>query len=592
MKKTMFMVLFGAFALMIIVTLTVRSVIITSFYDIFTPTFEETLMQSAFSVADKVADQFIDDPDSNLVSVGNMTFIESLGRMRVWIAKTNGTIIYDNRPNGSWEGRPLPSIYLQTLQTDAIYDAKGPSPWDNKERSVVGVTILKDNKPFGYVLLFSRGNEWQALRTSLDKLLLWSGLVSLLIGLFITLWLSRSLLAPIGKIHEYVKHLGQKNFDYRIEKPNIQELSVLVSSLEEISAQLKHSFQSIRKQEKILRVILEQMVEGVLVVNQKMQIVIMNEAFSDYFNIKPQSFMSIKLSGLPEELIHGISDFVLTGNNEKEISYKGRIFHSSFSLLRWSEKQDELTPSYVIVVRDITEQRQSELIRQQFIANVSHELRTPLSGISSIVEALKDGVVPPPQHQLKYLDLLYLEAQRMSRMTTDLIEISRMDQISANKEIPLLDVVDLKPLIENVVWKLSKRFQDRRQFCHVNLENVSVLGLHDAIEQIFLNLLDNAIRFSPSGKEITVTIGKMTKEELTVVVADQGIGIPEEALPRIWDRFYKVDEARTRDLGGSGLGLSIVKQLIERQLGRIDVDSKIGKGTRFTLTFRRSENHG
>lgn len=588
MKKSLFMILFVAFTTVIVVTLTVRSFVITYLFEWVAPQHEEALLQSAFRITELVDDQMAANADSSFLTPGQLTFIESLGQVRVWISRTDGKIIFDNRNDdslGGWEGSNVPKRYMKSLKDNDIYLLEEPSPWDNKKRWVVAVPILQGNEQLGYVILFSLAGDWESFLNNLDNILVLSGLCSFAIGIVMTRLLTISLVSPIQKIHEYVRRLGKREFDYRIKRPKIHELGILVDTIEEISNQLKYSFISIEKQEKLLRLVLEQMTENVLVINHNLQVLIMNTQLSRTFSIEQQSFLSLKNSGLPEELIQGVSDFFQKGQAVMEFMFKGRTFYTIFSELNYSEEQNHLTPSCVVFIRDITEQRQSEQIRHQFIANVSHEIRTPLTGISSLVEALKDDVVPYELQQ-KYFEMLYQETRRLARMTSDLIQITKLDVVHDKPSV--MEAIYLQPLLEDLLCKMSKRLQDRNQTCRIELCEACVWGNSDWTEQIFLNLLDNASRFMPEGKEIIIRQINPSLEEVVIEVIDEGIGIPEEALPRIWDRFYKVDEARTRNLGGSGLGLSIVKQLVERQNGRIDCDSELGRGTRFTVWFKRS----
>jgi signal transduction histidine kinase len=580
LKRTMFRVLFTAFTIVIVLTLISRSLVITTLYDWFVPNEQDAMLQKGILLTDFMEDRVVEDV-TELISPGILMFIDTLQEYRVWVTDPTGKILYDNQReiDKNWENQFMPEEIYGSLRENDILDSYQPSPWGRNQLRTVGLPIYSKETTIGYVLLFDTDRQWMAFKESFNDVLLISGLVSLALALLVTRWMSHRLLVPIYRIEEFVRRLGRKDFDSSLEDPGIVELSGFVATLKTISVQLKNSFQSVEKQEKLLRLVLESLGEGVIVVTKQHRVLMANEAFYRWFSVQPEPYIPLGQSELPVELIEAIRG----EQAETRLEYRGRIYVLDFARLPRAKKPSEMDAYGVYVLRDLTEQEQTDQVRQQFVANVSHELRTPLTGISSLVEALRDGVIPPDQHA-KYLDMLFHETRRLGRLTSDLIEITKLGSFDPRTR-DALPLISLEELFESILWKISSRLKERQQECRVDAEGLRVWGDLDWMEQIFLNLLDNAIRFTPNGKEIKIRASYGGSGLVTISVEDPGIGIPEEAITRIWDRFYKVDEARTRGTGGSGLGLSIVKQLVERQEGEISVSSEYGYGTTFTLVF-------
>jgi two-component system phosphate regulon sensor histidine kinase PhoR len=251
----------------------------------------------------------------------------------------------------------------------------------------------------------------------------------------------------------------------------------------------------------------------------------------------------------------------------------------------------------VIVLHDLTEIRRLENIRRDFVANVSHELRTPVASIRAMAEALLMGAKDDPETLEQFLETMLKETERLSTLLDDLLELARIE--SGRRELRKVDL-NARQLVETVLRKLRPQ-AERKQLC-VSVDVPADLTLRadpDAMQQVLVNLLDNAIKYTPEGGKVGVecrvsSVEVMTDEPppvtrhpspVTLIVRDTGVGIPREHLPRIFERFYRVDKARSREMGGTGLGLSIVKHLVELQGGRVTVESAVGKGSVFTVTL-------
>jgi two-component system phosphate regulon sensor histidine kinase PhoR len=255
-----------------------------------------------------------------------------------------------------------------------------------------------------------------------------------------------------------------------------------------------------------------------------------------------------------------------------------RTFHVQASLLVQGSGQ---SPGLVLVFHDITDLRRLEQVRKDFVANVSHELRTPLTAIKGYAEALQDASQDDPAQRSRFLDIIRTHTDRLNLIITDLLLLSKIEsgQIPLKREpVKLLALVDrtlglLRHLIEQKQHKVVTAIPPGLP---------PILGDEERLGQVFSNLLDNAIKYTPDHGTITIT-AEVVQDTVEVSVKDTGIGIPPQDLPRIFERFYRVDKARSRELGGTGLGLAIVKHLVEGHGGSVSVESLSGQGTRFRV---------
>lgn len=242
-----------------------------------------------------------------------------------------------------------------------------------------------------------------------------------------------------------------------------------------------------------------------------------------------------------------------------------------------------LESTIAVVLHDVTELRRLERVRQDFVANVSHELRTPLTSIKGFIETLLQGAIDDPSHNRQFLGLVEEDVNRLARLTDDLLELSKVESLGKPKTIQAIDV---PRIVHEVVESLKPQIHTKQLTItvdpHPRLREVQ--GDPDQIRQVVWNLLDNAIKYNVEDGRIEMTL-HADEAWLSVRVADTGIGIPAEELPRIFERFYRVDKARSRALGGTGLGLSIVKRIVEAHGGQVEVESELGRGSTFQLTL-------
>jgi len=280
----------------------------------------------------------------------------------------------------------------------------------------------------------------------------------------------------------------------------------------------------------------------------------------------------------PEEI------YLLSPEETRETTYENSELVISASVTPYSSQQGRLD-GFIIVLQDITRQAKLENMRKEFVANVSHELRTPLTSIRTYTETLLEGAYEDPEMAVKFLGVIDDEAKRMSLLVSDLLELSRIDSKQTSLE---LDVVDLVALLRLAVRQGQFLADQKNQKIEMEEINSSCFIEANAarINQVVSNIISNSIKYSPENTTISVTL-EITRKYYRIFIQDQGIGIPQESLGRIFERFYRVDKARARAMGGTGLGLAIVKEIMEEHGGSVYATSKQGSGTTMILRFNR-----
>jgi two-component system phosphate regulon sensor histidine kinase PhoR len=234
----------------------------------------------------------------------------------------------------------------------------------------------------------------------------------------------------------------------------------------------------------------------------------------------------------------------------------------------------------IAILHDITDLERLEQVRKDFVANVSHELRTPLAGVIGYAETLLDGALADQANNRKFVEIIRSNAVRLNNIAADLLVLSDLESGSD----PEPDVISVQGVLDAAVVTVQAEARERNValICE-GIENVFVSGSRLRLEQAILNLLANAIKFNRPGGEVRVSATVNGGHQVAIVIADTGVGIPSQDLPRIFERFYRIDKARSRQVGGTGLGLSIVKHVVERMNGAIEVESQLGRGSVFTL---------
>jgi two-component system phosphate regulon sensor histidine kinase PhoR len=427
---------------------------------------------------------------------------------------------------------------------------------------------------------------------ALKKSFLLSSLVSLIIVIPLAYFLARSLSQPILEMIQGAIQLVPGIFERQADIDSGDELRSLSKAIGEMGIQLKNTIEEISKEKDYLQTILKSMTEGVLVVDGRSRILMANDALRDLLSLSAdvadkmplELIRNAELEAAIQKAVHeGESsgfelDVPASGGKTLEVNVVG-ILPSS----KWIGKESEEGRGAVAVFHDITRLKELEKIRQDFVANVSHELRTPLTTIKGYAETLLEGALKE-EVAAQFVQVIKRHSDRLEKIVEDLLILSKIE----SKEFQLrMESLSISDLIGDVLDFLKEPLNKRKISVSVGEipPTLLVYGDRQYLEQVLINILDNAIKYGRDRGNIKISVNENPDGEIQVSVEDDGTGIPKEDLPRIFERFYRVDKGRSKELGGTGLGLSIVKHIVQAHGGSVWAESEITKGSRFHFTL-------
>ena len=395
----------------------------------------------------------------------------------------------------------------------------------------------------------------------------------LLLGVLVLTWfvakrLSRRIVEPLNTI----------DLDNPLANETYDELMPLLSRIEQQHREISDQSILLNQQRNEFQIVIDNMEEGLVLLNKEGRILLMNRSATHLLAVQDEDYIGrdFLLFG-DEPKLHKLLSKVYNGKNYSvsvEMDNKNYEIHGNpvFS--------DDDIQGVVLFYMDVTEKMEAEQLRREFSANVSHELKTPLHSISGCAELLLNNMVKEAD-QPQFLQQIYDEAQHMVALVENIISISKLDETS--EELPL-EEIDLLAMSQDVVKQLMPHAKMKGIELDVSGENVIIKGVHTLIHEMVYNLCDNAIKYNKENGSVSVIVTK-NKDEAVLKVKDTGIGIPEDQVDRVFERFYRVDKSHSRASGGTGLGLSIVKHAAIRHNATIKVKSKVGKGTTISVRF-------
>ena len=391
----------------------------------------------------------------------------------------------------------------------------------------------------------------------------------------------------LKKINQKVKDLIAGDYSQVLDMQGSSEITNITNNLNDLSEVIRLTQENLEQESKRLHSILSYMTDGVLATNRRGKITMINDMAKKQLGVQKEDVLNksiLELLKIEDEyelrdLITQIPELMIDSQdaNGEYLSLRVR-----FALVR---RESGFISGLVAVLHDTTEQEKEERERRLFVSNVSHELRTPLTSVKSYLEALDEGALSEPVAP-DFIKVSLDETNRMMRMVTDLLHLSRIDNATSHLDVELINFTAFITFILNRFDKMrgpdeEKKYDLVRDY---PITSVWIEIDTDKMTQVIDNILNNAIKYSPDGGKITVTM-KTTDDQMILSISDQGLGIPKQDLPRIFDRFYRVDRARSRAQGGTGLGLAIAKEIVKQHEGFIWAKSEYGKGSTFTIVL-------
>ena len=391
----------------------------------------------------------------------------------------------------------------------------------------------------------------------------------------------------LKQINQKVKDLIAGDYSQVLDMQGSSEITNITNNLNDLSEVIRLTQENLEQESKRLNSILSYMTDGVLATNRRGKITMINDMAKKQLGVQKEEVLNksiLELLQIEDEyelrdLITQIPELMIDSQDDNGEYLSLRV---RFALIR---RESGFISGLVAVLHDTTEQEKEERERRLFVSNVSHELRTPLTSVKSYLEALDEGALSEPVAP-DFIKVSLDETNRMMRMVTDLLHLSRIDNETSHLDVELINFTAFITFILNRFDKMrgpdeEKKYELVRDY---PITSVWIEIDTDKMTQVIDNILNNAIKYSPDGGKITVTM-KTTDDQMILSISDQGLGIPKQDLPRIFDRFYRVDRARSRAQGGTGLGLSIAKEIIKQHNGFIWAKSEYGKGSTFTIVL-------
>lgn len=450
----------------------------------------------------------------------------------------------------------------------------------------VGVPIYSGSKKSSIIGAVIMSSPVTGVTEALNKayiMLVLACMGALAFSLFSAYFLSRTLSKPIHVISKAALEIAEGNYLKRVNIRRRDEIGNLATTFNYLTGKLNDTILDLNNEKRKLSDILYSMEEGLIAVDSRLNIIHINPAARHFLSME-QTSSALTDKSYGKDIMTNAMDVLKAGSTK---SYNHSVtdkIHLNI-LISPLKYQNGHIYGAIILLQDVSESVRLEKMRRDFVANVSHELRTPLTSIRGFIEPLIDGTVDDDTTRTKYHEIIRDETLRLERLINDLLDLSRLQSGKTTLDMQRIDIIEL---ISNVSAKFKPIFDSREiDFMFDKPDGfIFILADGDKVEQLMIIFIDNAIKYTPPGGSIRISLAQ--HEELVgISIKDTGVGIPEEDIPYIWDRFYKVDKSRTGKSSGTGLGLSIAKNIIELHGQRVTVESKVGEGTAFEFTMKK-----
>lgn len=482
------------------------------------------------------------------------------------------------------------AIYNNRTYTKSTYDTQ------NNGRYYVSIVPLYSSNSAGNSsqlvgVLYVRANMKSVYSTinNIMGIFVIASLAAMVLGLGIAIIIARAITRPIEEMKQQTQRIARGDYAGQVRVYSDDELGQLAKAINNLSIRVEESQESTEAERRRLDSVLSHMSDGVIATDRRGNITIINETASDFMDVTAEKaignsildILKIRDDYSLRDLIENQDELMLDfSSNERDL-----ILNAYFSLI---QRESGFISGLVCVLHDVTEQQKIDNDRKQFVSNVSHELRTPLTSLRSYIEALSDGAWKDPEVAPGFLKVTQEETDRMIRMINELLSLSRMDSGTTRVDMELVNINEMFNYVLDRFDMILKKDDNPAKYYTIKREftkrDLWVEIDTDKFTQVLDNIMNNAIKYSPDGGVVTCRLLE-THNQVIISISDQGLGIPRTDLGHVFDRFFRVDKARSRAQGGTGLGLAISKEVVQMLGGRIWVDSVEGKGSTFYISL-------
>ncbi|NHM30278.1 cell wall metabolism sensor histidine kinase WalK [Neobacillus terrae] len=476
------------------------------------------------------------------------------------------------------------SIVMEEEQSSIMIDRQtGNRIW------VLSSPIKSGHKVIGAIYLVAKIESVFEQMKTINSIFINGTAIALVITAVLGILLAQTITKPISDMKKQALAMAKGNFSRKVKVYGNDEIGTLAMTFNNLTKKLQEAQATTEGERRKLSSVLSYMTDGVIATDRKGRVILINDPAAEMLGVSRETVLSQPIVSLLDVEEDYTFEDLLEVNDSLILNYstknKPYVLRANLSVI---QKETGFVNGLITVLHDITDQEKIDAERREFVANVSHELRTPLTTMRSYLEALAEGAWKDEEIAPNFLEVTQNETERMIRLVNDLLQLSKMDSrdYRLTKEwVDFVDffdrIIDRFELTKDESISFKRNLPDARMFVEID---------EDKLTQVLYNIISNALKYSPEGGQLTFTVEER-EDHILVSVKDQGMGIPKENIGKIFERFYRVDKARTRKLGGTGLGLAIAKEMVEAHGGRIWANSKEGKGTEiaFTLPYERSD---
>ena len=503
----------------------------------------------------------------------------------VTILRTDRTVAGDSETPPA-ELQKSENVGPQSEVQDALAKGEGQSqsalPGAGSPILNAAVAFERDGVVGGVVRVSEPLREIDRAHDDIRRFLWLAAAIAFGLAVLVSTVVAKRMAVAVGELTDAARRMTAGDLSVRTRLAGHDELGELGEALDRLAGSLARTLGELRAERDLQGRILDAMQEGVAVIDRDGRIVLVNPALRSMLLLGADAVGKLLIETVRHAQLDGLLASARDSSDDGplEIDLPGlkprRVLAHAAPL---SGDEEGL----LIVFVDVTELRRLESLRRDFVANASHELRTPIAAVRSATETLRDGALDEPDAAIRFVDIIDRNAQRLQSLVEDMLELSKLE---SNEFKLKRERVELGSVVPIVLALFRERAEKKgvRLAADLPREATAVLGDARALEHVLLNLVDNAVKYCPHGTRIIVKASRHG-DRVKLVVADDGPGIPAEHLPRVFERFYRVDAGRSRELGGTGLGLSIVKHMVEAMRGRVSVESEVGRGSTFTVSL-------